>query len=67
MNRVKRAAMRELREELRRLVAHGPGYLERYAESVLGPDRFRPPAAQALHPMTAKLVRELVQDATVGT
>jgi hypothetical protein len=56
-------ALRELREHLNDAVRNGPDYIRAYVDATLTPRRGTP-LAPDLHPCIAKLIRELVLDAT---
>lgn len=57
-------AMRQLREHLEDAVRNGPDYVRAYVDATLSPRRMGP-QPRDIHPLVAKLIRELVLDCDV--
>lgn len=57
-------AMRQLRQHLEDAVSNGPDYVRAYVDATLSPRRMGPHHGD-IHPLVAKLIRELVLDCDV--
>lgn len=60
------AGSHELAEHLRDGAAHGGVYVVEYAAYLTSPKRRMAPHPRGIHPLIARLVREIMLDAEVG-